>query len=74
MSETVRQVVARRRRDAGWTEEEILIIASRTEFCVPKYSYRHEKLRKLTRRMCKDGKLVLALGNSKQFFYRTPKG
>jgi hypothetical protein len=70
---TARQVVARRRHHGDWTEAEILAIARRSEFMVWTYRWRHEKLRKLTRRMCKDGKLVMVMRNRDQFFYRTPK-
>ena len=70
---TVQQLRESRQRKGEWTEDKVLAIAGRTEFCVSKYSYSHEKLRKLTRRMCKDGKLVLVMYNGKQFFYLAKK-
>jgi hypothetical protein len=70
---TARQVLARRRHTGDWTEEEVLAQARRADFIVHKYRDRHEKLRKLTRRMCKEGKLEMVLFDGKQFYYRTPK-
>lgn len=61
-----------RHRKGKYTEAEVLEIAQRRDFCVHKYRYGHEALRKLTRRMCKDGKLVMVLFDGKQFYYRTP--
>jgi hypothetical protein len=54
------------------TEAEILTIATHRDFTVHKYNYRHEKLRKLTRRMAQDGKLTMVMYDGKQFYYRTP--
>lgn len=55
------------------TEEQILAIADDREFFVHKYGERHEKLRKLTRRMCKDGKITLVQSNSRGFNYLSPR-
>lgn len=70
---TARQVIARRRHHGDWTEAEVLAMAACRDFIVHKYRDRHEKLRKLTRRMCRDGKLVMVMYDGKQFYYRTPK-
>ena len=37
---------------------------------VNKYSWGHEKLRKKTRRLCKDGLLKLEWQNKSEFFYK----
>lgn len=55
------------------TEEQILAIANEREFFVHRFGYRHEKLRKLTRRMCKDGKLRMVNRTSRGFTYSTPE-
>lgn len=55
------------------TEQQILAIAHEREFYVQRFGYRHEKLRKLTRRMCKDGKLKLVNRTSRGFTYSTPE-
>jgi hypothetical protein len=57
-----------------WTERQILEIASSGIFYVNKYSYSAEKVRKLTRRMCKDGKLTMVMFDGKYFHYRKSKG
>lgn len=52
------------------SEAEILRIAGAREFAVNVYGEGHEALRKLTRRMFRDGKLVMDFRTKKQFFYR----
>lgn len=37
---------------------------------VSKYNYSHEKLRKKTRRMCKDGKLTMTMQDKEFFYYK----
>ena len=37
--------------------------------CVHKYSYSHEKLRKKTRRLCKDGLLKMESQDKDKFYY-----
>ena len=37
---------------------------------VSKYSYSHEKLRQKTRRMCKDGVLVMVQQDKDKFYYK----
>lgn len=58
-------------RNSSQTEADILRIASRTEYRVSKYAWSQEQLRKLTRRMGKDGKLVLMGFDGTHFCYRT---
>jgi hypothetical protein len=70
---TVRQMLVRRRRAADWSEEEVVVMARHADFVVHKYRHTHEKLRKLTRRMCRDGKLKMVMFDGQQFYYRTPK-
>ena len=55
------------------TEEQILTIANEREFFVHRFGERHEKLRKLTRRMCKDSKLRMVNQTSRGFTYSTPE-
>lgn len=55
------------------TEAQILGIANEREFFVNRFGERHEKLRKLTRRMCKDGKLRLVNRTTRGFTYTTPE-
>lgn len=55
------------------TEEQILAIANERSFHVQRFGERHEKLRKLTRRMLKDGKLRLVKRTSRGFDYTTPE-
>lgn len=54
-----------------YTKEWILQKAQKGLY-VNKYSWGHEKLRKKTRRMCKDGLLRLVSQNKSEFFYKTP--
>ena len=54
-----------------YTKEWILKQA-RKGLSVNKYSWGQEKLRKKTRRLCKDGLLVLEWQNKSEFFYKTP--
>lgn len=54
------------------TTERILAIAALTELRVPVYSWGAEALRKKTRRMFKDGLLVLVARERHHFVYRTP--
>jgi hypothetical protein len=70
--DTAASVVRRRHHAGDLTEEEVLIVARQRELVVHKYRDSHEKLRKLTRRMAKDGKLVMVLFDGRQFYYRTP--
>lgn len=53
------------------TEDQILAIAHTQSFYVQRFGTRHEKLRKLTRRMQKDGKLTLVNRTSHGFNYTT---
>lgn len=55
------------------TEAQILAIAAEREFYVQRFGERHEKLRKLTRRMQKDGKLRLVKRTTRGFNYTTPE-
>jgi hypothetical protein len=55
------------------TEAQVLEIAASRPFYVHKYRYRDEKIRKLTRRMCKDGKLVMTMFDGRYFHYRKSK-
>lgn len=55
------------------TEERILEIAEEGRFVVHRFRWSHEKLRKQTRRMLKEGKLALASRNQTQFVYTTPR-
>jgi len=71
-AETVRQLVAQRHREGDFTEAEVLHLASRRDFVVHKYRDKHWKLRKLTRRLCTDGKLDMVMFDGKQFYYRVP--
>jgi hypothetical protein len=71
MTESTKLMIAARHRRGDFTEEEVLMIARHSDFRVHKYRYSHESLRKLTRRMCKDGKIVMVLFDGKQFYYRT---
>jgi hypothetical protein len=54
--------------------ETILTIAKQRDYCVHIYSYRHEKVRKLTRRMCKDRLLVMTMRAGDYFVYRSAEG
>lgn len=56
-----------------WTESEVLSLASKIEFFVHKYSHKHGPLRKLTRRICKDKKLIKTMTCNRFFYYRTNK-
>lgn len=47
-------------------------IADARAFYVSRYSWSHERLRKITRRMAKDGRLVLVTNAKDGFYYRTP--
>lgn len=52
----------------GISVNEIIERAKKGIF-VSKYSYSHESLRKKTRRLCKDGLLVMKDQNKDGFFY-----
>ena len=56
-----------------WTHAEILDIAAQREFAVHKYSWAQQNVRKMTRRLCKDGKLAMVASDGTHFYYRTPK-
>ena len=56
-----------------WHEAKILHIARNADFMVPIHTIADRDLRKKTRRMVADGKLVLVYRSSANFFYRTPK-
>jgi hypothetical protein len=71
--DTAASVVRRRHREGDLTRAEILLIASQRNLTVHKYRWGHDKLRKLTRRMAKDGLLVMVLFDGRNFHYRTPK-
>lgn len=53
------------------SKEQILDIAARKDFIVDRYAYRHDKVRRLCRRMAKDGELVLISQDKQGFTYRT---
>jgi hypothetical protein len=74
LTDTAASVVRQRHRTGDLTENEVLLIAGRRDLVVHKYRDSHAKLRKLTRRMCKDGKLVMVMYDGRQFYYRTPRG
>lgn len=50
--------------------EAILAIASEKEFCVGKYSYRHEQIRRVCRRMAGDGLLRMTRQDGRNFYFR----
>lgn len=54
----------------GLSKDEIIAIASRRTFSVERLSWRDESLRKKTRRLAKDGKLVLVDEDKRNFYYR----
>lgn len=58
-------------KKGGFSEEQILKIAATRDFRVSKYAWSHDGLRKLTRRMCKDGKLTMVAKDGDGFTYRT---
>jgi hypothetical protein len=64
--------LAQRAAKGDWTEAEVLIMASRRDFVVHKYRDSQAAVRKLTRRMYKDGKLDMVLFDGRQFYYRVP--
>ena len=70
MTDNIKQLIAKRHRHGDFTEEEVLIIAEHSDFRVHKYRWSHTALRKLTRRMCRDGKLRLAGFDGTNFIYR----
>lgn len=47
-----------------------IIEKSKTGLFVSKYSYSHEKLRKKTKRLCKDGVLVMVQQDKDKFYYK----
>lgn len=53
------------------SKEQVLEMAAKKSFIVNRYSYSHEKLRKMCRRMAKDGLLKLICQDSNGFVYRT---
>lgn len=59
-----------RHRQGVFTEEEVLFIAAKRDFLVSKYLWRHEALRKLTRRMHREGKLKRIMFDGRNFYYR----
>lgn len=47
-----------------------ILAKAKTELSVHKYSYSHEKLRKKTKRICKDGVLTMVKQDKDKFYYR----
>lgn len=47
-----------------------IIEKAKTGLFVSKYSYSHEKLRKKTKRLCKDGGLVMVQQDKDKFYYK----
>jgi hypothetical protein len=52
------------------TKGEVLQLASQRDFFVHRYSWSADRLRKMTRRMCKDGELVMVRRDQNGFYYR----
>lgn len=55
---------------AELTKERLLIEAAKHPIFAHKYKNSHELRRKLTRRMCKDGLLIMIERNNDGFLYR----
>jgi hypothetical protein len=55
------------------SRQEIVQIAEARAFYVSRYSWSHSRLRKVTRRMMKDGLLTLVASPKDGFYYRTPE-
>lgn len=54
-----------------YTKDWILAKArAKTGLSVHKYSYSHEKLRKKTKRLCKDGVLAMVEQDKEKFYYK----
>lgn len=53
-----------------WTKDRVLNIAKNQDFYVHMFSWGHSNLRKLTRRMYKDGLLIRKQNIWKSFVYR----
>ncbi len=47
-----------------------IVEKAKTGLFVNKYSYSHEKLRQKTKRLCKDGVLVLVQQDKEKFYYK----
>lgn len=47
-----------------------IIAKAKTGLFVSKYSYSHEKLRQKTKRLCKDGVLVMVQQDKDKFYYK----
>jgi len=47
-----------------------ILTKAKTGLSVHKYSYSHEKLRKKTKRLCKDGILVMESQTKDSFYYK----
>ncbi|UZS00842.1 hypothetical protein [Pseudomonas phage vB_PsaM_M1] len=47
-----------------------ILAKARTGLSVHKYSYSQEKLRKKTKRMCKDGVLIMVEQDKEKFYYK----
>jgi DNA-binding transcriptional regulator PaaX len=60
-----------RNRIREWTKEGILKLAKHEEFFVHKYAHKASAIRKKTRRMCKDGLLVMVRSDRDHFYYRS---
>ncbi len=55
------------------TNAEILILAGKRDFCVNIYTWRAEALRKQTRRMFKEGSLIMVMRTKSHFHYRAAR-
>ncbi len=53
-----------------WTAAAVLTAAAHHDFYVSKYRWGHEALRKRTRRMLKEGALILVRVDRDYFYYR----
>lgn len=58
-------------KSGKFSEEQVLKLAAKRDFRVSRFAWSHDGLRKLTRRMCKDGKLRMVQQDSDGFTYRT---
>ena len=61
--------MSKRHREGNFTEAEVLFIAAKRPFLVSRYLWRHEALRKLTRRMHREGKLKRIAFDGRNFHY-----
>lgn len=61
--------MSKRHREGKFTEAEVLFIAAKRPFLVSRYLWRHEALRKLTRRMHREGKLKRIAFDGRNFHY-----